>query len=592
MSANNKKLQLRTPGLRLLAACALAVAVLGLWHGLDVRDGIARTGNRFLYGWYGAAFVWGLGLLAASGWLLLIRRPWSLERVFVVCSLALGVLFAAVLPPLSAPDEVAHYISAYQVSNRLMGKTAADEDGRVLIRAQDAWVEDLEDVLADDGSGRTSDRDSAVLGQMMTQYTYGEIRGGGPGGGEAAAAPDGGMAEVAGGGAAVAAPGGGMAEAVGGGEAEAAPGGGKSAAVSGDGVAVSYQPAVHTTPLAYAPQAVGITLARALGLGSIGLLFLGRLFNLLFYTGMGYLTMRRMPFGKEVVFGVGLLPMTLNLVSSMSYDVMILAMTAYFTAVCLDLAYRAERVRLLDVAVLALVMAVMGPCKMVYGVIAGLCLLIPVKKFGGWGRWLAAAAAVLGAFALAMLVVNSQTVALYTGIQDRHVIWADEPGYSFAQLVHSPLLVLKMCYSTLVWQGGELFSGMIGGSLGNMDPVLNTPYIIVLGLAFTLLMLALRKPGESLKISGGQRVWIWVICLICLGALMFSMLLAWTPVSASFIRGVQGRYLLPLLPIFAISLKNDQLVRTDCDDRKLLFGMICMDVYVILRIFSVVCLRV
>ena len=82
---------------------------------------------------------------------------------------------------------------------------------------------------------------------------------------------------------------------------------------------------------------MGITLARALGLGSIGLLFLGRLFNLLFYTGMGYLTMRRMPFGKEVVFGVGLLPMTLNLVSSMSYDVMILAMTAYFTAVCLDL---------------------------------------------------------------------------------------------------------------------------------------------------------------------------------------------------------------------------------------------------------------
>lgn len=133
---------------------------------------------------------------------------------------------------------------------------------------------------------------------------------------------------------------------------------------------------------------------------------------------------------------------------------------------------------------------------MVYGVIAGLCLLIPVKKFGGWGRWLLAAAAVLGAFALAMLVVNSQTVALYTGIQDRHVIWADEPGYSFAQLIHSPLLVLKMCYSTLVWQGAELFSGMIGGSLGNMDPVLNTPYIIVLGLAFILLMLALRSPGS------------------------------------------------------------------------------------------------
>lgn len=559
MSANDRRLQLKDRGLRLLICGVLAVAVLGLWHGLDVRDGIARTGNRFLYGWYGLAFLWGLGLLAVSGWRLLIRRKWSLERVFVVCSLTLGALFAVVLPPLSAPDEVAHYISAYQVSNRLMGKTAADEDGRVLIRPEDAWVEDLEDVLADDGSGRTVDKDSVVLGQMVTQYTYGEVYGkrGENGRAENAADADAGRGETV-----------------------------------PDGSAVSYQPAVHTTPLAYAPQAVGITLARLLGLGSIGLLFLGRLANLLFYTGMGYLTMKRMPFGREVVFGVGLLPMTLNLTASMSYDVMILSMSAYFTAVCLDLAYRAERVRLRDVAVLALVMAVMGPCKMVYGVIAGLCLLIPVKKFGGWGRWLAAAAAVLGAFVLAMLVVNSQTVALYTGIQDRHVIWADEPGYSFAQLIHSPLLVLKMFYSTLVWNGGELFSGMIGGSLGNMDPVLNTPYVAVLGLAVLLLMLASRKPGESLHISGGQRAWVWTICLICLGALMFSMLLAWTPVSASFIQGVQGRYLLPLLPIFALSLKNDRLVRTDCDDRKLLFVMVCIDVYVILRIFGVVCLRV
>ena len=105
-------------------------------------------------------------------------------------------------------------------------------------------------------------------------------------------------------------------------------------------------------------------------------------------------------------------------------------------------------------------------------------------------------------------------------------------------------------------------------------------------------MLALRKPGEALKISGGQRVWIWCICLMCLGALMFSMLLAWTPVSATFIKGVQGRYLLPLLPVFMLSLKNDRLVRTDCDDRSLLFVMVCIDVYVILRIFGIVCLRV
>ncbi|MEI3183727.1 MAG: DUF2142 domain-containing protein [Lachnospiraceae bacterium] len=73
---------------------------------------------------------------------------------------------------------------------------------------------------------------------------------------------------------------------------------------------------------------------------------------------------------------------------------------------------------------------------------------------------------------------------------------------------------------------------------------------------------------------------------------MFSMLLAWTPVTSNVINGVQGRYLLPLLPMFLLSLKNDRVVRTDWDDRPLLFVMAAMDLYVVLRLFSLVCLRV
>ncbi len=547
MKTTESKLSLKSRELRPVLAGLAAVFALGLWHGLDVRDGIAATGNRWLYGWYGAAFVCGLLLLAGLGYLLLLGgkgRKWKLEQIFVVCGLGLGLLYLAILPPLSAPDEVSHYISAYQVSNQMLGSTAADDMGRVLTRAQDAYIEDMEDVLADDGSGRREDKSEVILGQTVSQDTYGTIHELGFGG------------------------------------------------RGPEGTVSSYQPAVHTTRLAYIPQALGITLARVLGLGSLGLLYLGRLFNLMFYCAMGYLTMRRMPFGRELIFGIGLLPMMLHLSASMSYDVMIISMSGYFLAVCLDLAYEARQVRLRDVAVLGAVMAVMGPCKMVYGVVAGLCLLIPVKKFGGWGKWLMAAAVVLGAFAVSMLVVNLQTVALYTGVTDRYVIWADEPGYSFAQLLHSPFHVLKLFYNTLVWQGGELFTGVIGGSLGNMDPVLNTPYVVILGLAVLLAMLALRKPGESIRITRGQKVWIWFLCLLCLGALMFSMLLAWTPVSATMVQGVQGRYLLPLLPMFLLTLKNDRVVRTDCNDRVLLYWMACMNVYVILRIFGTVCLRV
>lgn len=95
---------------------------------------------------------------------------------------------------------------------------------------------------------------------------------------------------------------------------------------------------------------------------------------------MTWLAMKRLPFGKEVLFGTALLPMTLHLSSSFSYDAMIMGCMFYFTAVCLDLAYEKERAEWKDVAVLSLVMAAAGPCKMVYAVMMGLCLLIPVKN--------------------------------------------------------------------------------------------------------------------------------------------------------------------------------------------------------------------
>ena len=58
----------------------------------------------------------------------------------------------------------------------------------------------------------------------------------------------------------------------------------------------------------------------------------------------------------------------------------ILGLTFYFTAVCLDLAYEKEQVRVRDSLTLAAVIFVLGPCKMVYAAVMGLCLLIPVPQ--------------------------------------------------------------------------------------------------------------------------------------------------------------------------------------------------------------------
>ena len=567
-----------------------AVFLLGVWHLLDVRASVTETGHHWLYGWYGGLFFVSMVVLVGIGIFIfgknwefkenaLKAENWKLPGLFFGIVMCLGILYMLVLAPLSAPDEVSHYISAYELSNRFLGLPGTDEDGYIYIRAEDDWIEDVKQEFRDwkekskqeslnGENGETDAGKPIILGQTLKEETYVAIHNGGAVSDQSAE----GSAET---------------NSV----ASAEDGAGIDSSDKTVGLRVSRQPSVRTTPLAYVPQALGFTLARVLGLNSIALLYLGRFFNLLLFAAVGVLTIKRLPFGKNVFFGVSILPMSLHLAASLSYDVVILAFTGYFTAVCLNLAYKVETVKVKDIVALAVVMAVMGPCKMVYGAIAGFCLLIPVKKFGNWGKWTISAAAVLGSFLAAMAVVNLRTVAMYTQESDSYVAWAEEAGYSFAELIHQPVRVLQLFYNTVAWQGESLYSGMLGESLGNRDAVLNTPYVVILVLTACLVLLALKKPGEEIFMKIKDRLWIWFICLVIFAALMFSMLLAWTPKSSNMVQGVQGRYMLPLLPIFLFTLKSKKVVRTGTDDRLILYTMVAADVYVILRIFAVVCLR-
>lgn len=532
------------------------LAFLFLPHLLDTRAGAIESGDAWLVRNYVLVALAGIGAAALLGAMLLGTARVRLETVFLAASLMFGILYLYVLPPLSAPDEIRHYVSGYQLSNRLMGYPAAGEDGKVFVREEDWFAEDAtggyqpyltaDGVLATDEEGADG---AKVLGQTLTEETYRLIH-------EKGAF----LYEP-------------------------------SRMDGGNGLALSNHLPVVTTPFGYLMPALGITLARLLGLNSLWLLYLGRLMNLLMYTVVTYLAMRRLPFGKSLLFGVGLLPMTIHLSASFSYDVLILAGIFYLTAHCLYLAYEAERVRPVDVFILAAVMAVVGPCKMVYAVFMGLCLLIPVRKFGGFRRWALSAGCVLGAWVIAMVLVNSQTVASYAAETENYISWAGEAGFTMSGLFHQPVKLFQMFYNTFIWQAEYWHLTMIGAYLGNVDVVLDVPYLVVLLFTGCLIFLALRKPGDTLVFTGAGRIWIWVLCAACAGGTMFSMLIAWTPVSSNIICGVQGRYFLPFLPIFMMTVKNDIVVLTKDADRSILYLMCCANAFVLLRLFSIVSMR-
>ena len=64
----------------------------------------------------------------------------KLYKIYFLTVLLMGMLFTAVLPPLSAPDEVLHFVGAYELSNKLMLKPSRDTDGNVIIRKEDEYI--------------------------------------------------------------------------------------------------------------------------------------------------------------------------------------------------------------------------------------------------------------------------------------------------------------------------------------------------------------------------------------------------------------------------------------------------------------------
>ena len=546
-----------------LIAGILCLAAAAAWHSLDVRAGIHETGASWQMGRYLLLIVMVLVLTTVCGYFLLEKAvPCSLPKLAVLMTGGLGILYLFVRPPLTAPDEISHYVSAYRLSSQMTGQPQRDRYGRVLLRAQDAWIEDLNGdfVYEPDEDGNLqvtaeSRERAAKLGETLEESTYELLHSLGLNG---QYAPER-TAEI---------------EAL------------------GSYVSSTYPP-VTTTPLAYVPQAIGISLARLLGLNTVSLLYFGRFCNLLFFVAMLYWSMKRTPFGKEVLFGVAVLPMSLHLAASFSYDVMILSCMFLLTAVCLDLAYERARVRAWDIVLLAVLAAVAGPCKMVYAPMLGLCLLIPMQKFGKVRNWFISAFAVGIAWGMAMYLVNSQVIATYAAATeaDSYVAWAGETGVSMRLLIHDPVLLVRRFYQTLLWNAKDMHITMIGGWLGNLDQVLDVPYLAVWTFTLCLTGLALKIPGEQLRMSGRHRVWTGFLCAACAGLTMLSMLIAWTPVSSRVILGVQGRYFLPFLPVLLLALKNQTVVLTKDKNRSILYLMCCLNGYALVRLFSIVCIR-
>lgn len=325
----------------------------------------------------------------------------------------------------------------------------------------------------------------------------------------------------------------------------------------------------------YIFSGLGITVGRLLGLGTTLTLMLGRWFNLLLFGLVSYFAMKKMPFGKPVVFIWGILPIMLQQVASYSYDCGINTLSIVTIAMTLHVMYgekpESKVKRGVDVAILVIAALLLIPCKGHAIVpISLLPIMIVVKLI--WDNktkikdflnekkvrkyvFVAASVLVLLACVAVLGIILKSLLANADGNGD-YIEWAESYAHPMGYYIKNPKTLISIFINTIWSKGDEYLYQMLGATLGWLE--VDVPFIFIIPFFVLFFYAGARNEDEQQPIAIASKLWMWIIFLgICFLACL-GMLLYWTPASSGIILGGQGRYFLPglTLPFIAARTKT------------------------------------
>lgn len=441
---------------------------------------------------------------------LFFLKKTRLSQVFFITMMLLGSVYSFVLMPLSAPDEVLHYVGAYELSSKMLGtpKPLYDHDGNLRIRKEDTEI--------DDWSGDNKPNEATVFGMFIQREQILERQ-------------------------------------------EA----GFFAKEGGYGY--TLQKPVSTTPFAYFFPALGFSFARLISASRFTLLYFGRFFNLLFFAFMGAIAIEKMPFGREMLFSISLFPMTLELVSSLSYDTFILALSFVLLSIVLDYQHREEKLGLKEIGIICLLAVLLSPCKMIYSMLFASCVVVSYRRFSSPLLYFFAIFAVGLSIVLGVLLVNFDSFSRYLRPQADTVNVSDVVGDGIVQETYNrretfaqPDVFVKILRNTFMIKGKEYLLTMVGNPLGQFDTRVSFPeglcYLFLLFPFATAILGEKKAIRKKTYLNIAQRT---VFLLLSVGLVLVTltmMLFAYTPKRTDYVLGVQGRYFIPVLPFFILSL--------------------------------------
>lgn len=315
--------------------------------------------------------------------------------------------------------------------------------------------------------------------------------------------------------------------------------------------------------ISYIPQAIGIILGKLLG-GSIAILFLGRICNLMCYALMIRYTLKILPRYKIGFSIIAMMPMAIFIAASFNQDASTYGLTLLAIAYFLKI-YDKDTINIKDIAIFSIITMLLGLIKLPYCILAALIIFIPKEKFNNKTYYksfifVGCVVIITVLWGLSSLLISSNTSS--TTVTPFSIYYAENNVSAKGQIQY----ILSSPKEFLINFIRSLFDNMRlyldqMNALGWLSYSINSTVTIIYQV-FLFVTLFMYSGKNTLKAK--TRLGSALVLLGIYVATNLILYLSWTSVGSNTIVGVQGRYfcsalaLIPLISCNEFSIKNTE----------------------------------
>lgn len=331
---------------------------------------------------------------------------------------------------------------------------------------------------------------------------------------------------------------------------------------------------INATAVSYLPGILGMTLGRLLQLPIMKTIYMGRFFSCAAYIGLCYFGIKKIPGNKGTLALIALLPISLHLGSSFSYDSLLLGGAIFFTGLVFLLYEQKKEVSVTQLLLLVLSVLILTSGKGIYVIMLGMLVFIPAKVWGGklkqklYLTAFGSLSAISFVANMGALLTKRGEVALENSSMQTSIIW------------EKPIEFLFLAINTLISLVDIYFRGLFGGYLGWFQ--FEVPVVVSI-IAMILLLISTFYVSEQSVLIKKEVRFGGIAVFLLLGAASLAAAISWNSENAATIGGVQGRYFLQVLPFALLSISSLKQLELKKDiSRLLILCMVCINVYTLL----------